>query len=123
MPERKRRVEMIGNIPLSREELSCGQIGKCGSPLVPTRGHRRKEVVLAGAEKVVLDDGARRNDADDLPADERPGMPRVFDLVADRHPMPAVDEAPQVRVQRVVRDAAHRDPPALRHRPAGQGEL
>src|SRR2546427_11162160 len=100
MPEGQRRVEMVGDIPLGREELSRGQIRKCGSPSVAARSDGRKEVVLAGAEEVVLDDGARGDDADDLSPDERPGMPRVFDLVADRHPMPAVDEAAQGRVQR-----------------------
>ena len=65
--------------------------------------------MLLALEKLVFKQRARRDDARDLAFDDALGLARVLDLLADRRAVALLHELPQVPIEGVMRNAAHRD--------------
>ena len=114
--------DRAGEIPgghLAQREAAGGDVdggetigGRALPGLAPP--DRQQQVGAGGIEQAVLGDGARRDEAHHLPPHHRfraaPfGLGGILGLLADGHPVAHGDEAAEVVVRPVHRDAAHRD--------------
>ena len=63
----------------------------------------------ARIQRLLVEDHARRDDADDVALDDALHRPRILELLAHRDPVAELGQLHQVRPHRVVRDAAHGD--------------
>ena len=113
------RLQAVGAVVFGRAELARGQIqqrhaepGDAGGRRVLWRD-RHQERRLARIQEAGVREGAGRDDAHDLALDEALGLPRVFDLIADRDAESLLHEARDVGVDGVVGDAAHRNAAAV----------
>ncbi len=70
---------------------------------------RHKVVVAFSVEHVVFKHGSRRDNPRHLALDQPFGVLGVFHLIHDGDTPPLVDQAGDVTLRRVVRDARHRD--------------
>ena len=74
-------------------------------------------------ERVLLDEGARRDDPHHLPIDDTLGRSRVLHLLTDRHSMPCIDQLTDVPIDALDRNPGHRNPlTAAILRPGGEGD-
>ncbi len=87
----------------------------CGPARQRKRGRERhQERRLAGVEIRGVGEGARRHHPHDLSAHQPLCLPRVLDLLADRHPEALLHEAREIPIHGVIGHAAHRDCTARR---------
>ena len=93
---------------LGRRELPGADVHARQPRPAPLDDGSRQKVVGPGRQQAVLDQRARRDDADDLAPDQPPRR-HLADLVADRHPVPLLDQPGDVPLGGVVRHAGHRD--------------
>ena len=87
--------------------------------------HRRQVIGRLGIEQLVVGQGSRRDDSDDVALDQPLGDARVFDLLADRRAQAGLDDLCQVGFQGRVREsppsAPHRRPCRARSAPSREG--
>ena len=104
--------ELAGRDVHVREAGPCLAERQCG-----------QEVVPLGVEQPRLGDRAGRDDPRDRAVDQPAAGRRVADLLADRDPVAARDQAGEVAIERLVRDAGQRVPAPLAHLAPGQRDL
>jgi hypothetical protein len=96
--------------PLEGTEVSGGGVQEGRAVSAVTCAHRHQPRCAACVEHVLVQDGARSDDANDLPADDaRAGAGRL-DLLADGHLVTGLEELRQVAAGGVKGHAAHGDP-------------
>ena len=71
--------------------------------------HRQQQIVAALFEQGVIDDGAGSDDARDLAFDQSLGFLGIADLLGDGDRLAELDQFGQIAIERVHRDAGHRD--------------
>ena len=96
---------------LARRQVEQGHANHLAAAVSGCHSHEKGR--LARVEVVGIGQRAGRHDAYNLALDEALGLPRVFDLVADGDAEALFDEPADVSVDRVKRNAAHRDAAAV----------
>ena len=116
------RLHAVDARVLGGAEFSCGQIEERDADRVARlnpscdacRRDRHQKCRLARVEIAGIGQRAGRDDADDFASDEALRLARVLDLIADRDAEPLFHQPSDVAIDGVKRDAAHRDPAAIR---------
>ncbi len=97
-----RRVLQRGDVQLSRGHIAEGQ------PRAPARQvHRAQEVVIPLMQAAVIAHRARRHHANHLALHQPFGLRRVLRLLTDGHLVPALNQAGDVCIRRVIGHTAH----------------
>ena len=94
-------------LALCHLHLPCRYVGKADAELTVEQKDGGKIIVPALRQHIGIGDGAGRDDADDLAADDALGRGRVLHLLADGDAVALFDEAGDVAVSAVKRHAAH----------------
>ena len=113
------------------QTLLCGRLVRLMSGLeagarrarAVATGDGDQEIVLPLLEHARFEEGPRRKDADDFAADDAFGLFRILDLFAEGDFVSRGDQLGDVPFDRMVRHAAHGDPPAFPGFPRGQRDL
>ena len=95
-----------------RRDVAGRKIGACKAERVADRRQRAEIIVRAALEQLFLDDRPRRHDAHDVAAHQLVRYGR-FELFGERDDEALRDELRQIRIERVMRHARHRDALAL----------
>ena len=93
-----------------------------GEPERGISGDRDHVVVAARREEPVLEDRARRDDLDDVPPHDPPGLRRVLELLADRHAAAHLQQAGDILVHGLHGDARERNVPLSAVVARGEGD-
>src|SRR5499433_1060829 len=111
---------------LPHPELARGNVdegGPQGAGAASSRSMEGEEEVVGGAVEILrIGEGARRDDPHHFSAHDLLALPRSLHLFAHRDLAACADQARDVAVGRVVRDARHGDG-TLALLPRGQGDL
>ena len=109
-------VERLVKLLLRGERLDGELAGREVQKRETESGNGRNVVVRRLVEESVLGHGAGRHDARHLAADQSLRKLRILHLVAERGGLARPDQLRQIRVQRMIRNAAHRLVSAVRQR-------
>ena len=86
-----------------------GEDAIVAAPILGATLTHRGDVIVGGlVEEAVLGDGAGRDDARHLAADEALRELRILHLVAERGRLAGADQLGEISVERMIRHAAHR---------------
>jgi hypothetical protein len=98
----------LAHLEIAGREVNQGQSARAAGCT-----NRREIVVALGIEHALVEVRARTEDLSDLAFDKlaRPG---VFELIANRHLFPRLEQTGDVTIRGVMRNSAHGDEAALR---------
>ena len=119
----KFRIEFLNGGDFAEQEATAAEVHPGQAVSCIPRGDGQQQVVAAFLQQRLIGDGAGSDDAHDLAFNQSLGQCRIADLFADGDGFSLPDQACQVGLGSVIRNACHRNGLARRGAALGQGDV